>query len=73
MEAAGREQDGYGGEAEGGWGEEGTEGGNHSAIRALSLGPVSITVQLLGDVADERREQKARRRTQLRLGSSLLR
>ncbi len=28
-------------------GEEGTEGGNHSAIRALSLGPVFITVQLL--------------------------
>ena len=25
----------------------GTEGGNHSAIRALSLGPVFITVQLL--------------------------
>ncbi len=24
-----------------------TEGGNHSAIRALSLGPVFITVQLL--------------------------
>lgn len=28
-------------------GDEGTEGGNHSAIRALSLGPVFITVQLL--------------------------
>lgn len=27
--------------------EEGMEGGNHSAISALSLGPVFITVQLL--------------------------
>lgn len=31
----------------GGVGVEVTEGGNHSAIRALSLGPVFITVQLL--------------------------
>lgn len=29
------------------WRGGGMEGGNHSAIRALSLGPVFITVQLL--------------------------
>lgn len=41
------EELGVGGGGGGAVGDEGTEGGNHSAIRALSLGPVFITVQLL--------------------------